>query len=972
MPRILITSLGLAASLMPMVLYVAIGQASQPLASDFQVDIAPILKAHCSPCHFGSQNAGGLSLATFETLTRSSVVKRGILMDRILGKGGLPRMPLGFKPLSDSDTALIRQWIAQGAKPPAKGSEKQHWAFVAPKRPRMPQGGATNPIDSFVLARLKKEGLKPSPVADKTTLLRRLSFDLIGLPPTPAEVDAFLADKSPNAYEKVVDRLLASPHYGERMALPWLDAARYADSNGFQQDGDTFQYVWRDWVIKALNSNMPFDQFTIEQLAGDLLPKPSLDQLVATAFNRNHMLNGEGGAIPEEQRYVNLFDRVDTTSSTWLGLTLACARCHDHKYDPLTQKDYYAMMAYFNKVPETGVPAGSGQYRVADPWVYSGTTKQMAELAQAEQELATAKSAEQSLMSSPVFDLAFDKWMSAVREAIDQAAYGTDPWFQVGMFVGISFDDAFEREFGPERGLVSAPVELKDFVEGKPYPLTGDNTAFYFRSTIRVDRPVAYLLSLGSDDAIKVFLNGKEVVSRKVTRGVVPDSDRVIVQLQKGSNEILLKIVNGGGVGGFSYRGFPGGVDDAAAKLIRNEKPNLDDLKSIYARSFPSAELTKVRSITTAAQARLVKVQERLPRVMVMSDKMPRKTHVLNRGNYEELLEEVQPAPPKLRTGGRSFSEPGPGNRLGLSKWIVSPQNPLTARVQVNRAWTLFFGRGLVRTEENFGVKGEPPTHPELLDWLAVDLRENGWNMKRLHKQIVMSSTYRQSSRVDKHALKRDPANLYFARAPRFRLPSMILRDAALAASGLLDRKIGGKPVYPYQPKGIWDGLAITLERDFTYPQSKGADNHRRSLYTFWRRTAAPGNMFDSSSRQVCTVKPSLTSTPLHALTMLNDVTWVEAGRALALLAVGATDEARLANAFRRVCARRPKAEEMAVLKRALERSRRAYRADPVAALNYVSQGDSKFPTKQNVTELAALTAVCVAIFNLDEAMTRE
>lgn len=743
---------------------------------DFQHDIQPILKAHCSPCHYGNQKAGGLSFDSYELLVKGGVSGKSIarkssqslLLDRILGKGGLPRMPMGFKPLSDQDTNKIRDWIDQGAIKQGDAPKKGHWAFIAPKRPAIPttkdKKWAKNAIDAFILARIEKERMTPSLEADKVTLIRRLTLDLTGLPPTPSEVDAFISDKSPEAYERVVNRLLANPHYGERMALPWLDAARYADSNGFQQDGDTFQYVWRDWVVKALNANMPFDQFTIEQLAGDLLPKPTQDQLIATAFNRNHMLNGEGGAIPEEQRNVVLYDRVDATSTTWLSLTMACARCHDHKYDPISQRDFYSFMAFFNNVPESGVPSGGGQYRIADPWIYIPNKAEEPKVDELSKQLSTA---------------------------------------------------------------------------------------------------------------------------------------------------------------------------------------NAEDKKKI------EGEIGKIRA--------------NWPRVMVMSDAKPRKTFVQNRGNYEQPLDEVQPSTPS------SLPKLQAKNRMDLAKWIVSKENPLTARVQVNRYWQVFFGRGLVRTEENFGIKGEPPTHPELLDWLAVEFRESGWNVKRFHKMIVMSATYRQSSRLLPIHKSKDLANIFYARAPRFRMPSMFLRDIALSSSGILNPTFGGKPVYPYQPKGIWDGLAITLERDFTYPQSKGDENHRRSLYTFWRRTVAPGNMFDASTRQICTVKPSLTSTPLHALTMLNDVTWNEAGRALASSVIGLpTDEAKLKEAFRRVCARRPKPEELAVLVRSLNRSRSAFKSDIESAKQFLNQGDSPLPKEHDPIELASLASVCVAIYNLDEAMTRE
>ncbi|MBV6458761.1 MAG: hypothetical protein HONBIEJF_01899 [Fimbriimonadaceae bacterium] len=949
----------------------ATGISYQPTKADYATDVAPIFRAHCSPCHTGKEASGGLSLNDYDSLMKSGVVAKGsakssTIVQRILGEGGLPRMPMGFKPLDPADIARIRGWIDAGAQPPRAKAQPGHWAYVPPKKAQLPSG-AKNPIDAFVIAKLRQEGLRLSPPADKATLLRRVTLDLTGLPPMPAELEAFASDKSPYAYEKVVDRLLASPHYGERMALPWLDAARYADSNGFQQDGDTYQYVWRDWLVRALNANMRFDRMTIAQIAGDLLAKPTLDQLVATGFNRNHMLNGEGGAIPEEQRYVNLFDRVDTTAMTWMSLTMGCARCHDHKYDPITQRDYYAMMAYFNQVPETGVPSGSGQYRIADPWIYAGTPAEMTRLAGAERALVRAKAAETALLESPEIQQEFRTWRDKVVFEVRQAKVVASPWRDLGAYKAATFDEAFDRKLGPEAAVVAGGEERLDLADGRVNALSGDNTAFYFERSIKVDRPIAYLLSLGSDDGIKVWLDGREVLSRKVTRGVVPDSDRIVVTLTAGDHTLRLKIVNGGGVGGFYYRGLVGGVGEETASQLASDSPEVQK-KALQAfiEQSQTPGLRQRLDATREAEEALTKVRERTPRVMIMSDKMPRATHVLRRGNYEDPIDRVEPATPAFLP-----KEPGPGNRLGLARWIVSPENPLTARVQVNRAWQVFFGRGLVRTEENFGVKGEPPTHPELLDWLAVDFRENGWNLKRLHKQIVMSATYRQSSKVTPELLKRDPANLLLARALRYRLSAMILRDVALAASGLLNRKIGGKPVYPYQPAGIWDGLAITLERDFTYPQSKGRDNYRRSLYTFWRRTAAPGDMFDSSTRQVCTVRPTLTSSPMHALTMLNNVAWVEAGIALADSVSGIpTATGRLSAAFFRVCSRRPSAGELKILERAFARALASFRGDSASTASYLAQGE--FRASQSTPELAALASVCTAIFNLSEAVTRE
>lgn len=779
------------------------GVQSPPPRVDFTRDIEPVLKAHCVQCHGAAKAEAGLRLDARSFAVKGGVggpawrvgdSKKSLLLSRVLGEGGKPRMPLGFAPLTEQQIGLLRTWIDQGAVWPEAGAKSKHWAYIAPRRSPLPpvkkSSWVRNPIDRFVLARLEREGLSPSPEADRTTLIRRVTLDLTGLPPTPGEVEAFLRDRSPSAYEKVVDRLLASPHYGERMALPWLDAARYADSNGFQQDGDTYQYVWRDWVVRAYNTNMPFDQFTIEQLAGDLLPGATLDQKIATGFNRCHLLNGEGGAIPEEQRNVILFDRVDVTATTWLGATLACAQCHNHKYDPYTQQDYYRFMAFFNNVPETGTPPGGGQYRIADPWVYVPSEQENGKIAELEKKVQSSK---------------------AMGESSEAKAR-----------------------------IAAAEKELESF-----------------RSTV--------------------------------------------------------------------------------------------------------------------------------PRVMVMSDNRPRKTHVLLRGNYESPAEEVEADTPEFLG---KLPAAAPKNRLSLARWLVSDDNPLTSRVQVNRLWQIFFGAGLVKTSENLGTQCDPPLQRELLDWLAVEFRdgERGkaqgagevakpWDVKHMVRLIVTSATYRQSSKVTPELLRRDPENRLFARGARFRLPSLLLRDVALASSGLLNDQIGGKPVYPYQPPGIWDGLSITMERDFTYPQSKGADLYRRSLYTFWRRTVGPADMFDASARQTCKVRVSITSTPLHALTMLNDVAWVEAGRALAervMKEAGPDRDARLSDAYLRVCARRPGADELRILERSLNRSLAAFKADPKSADAFLKVGESPRDKALDPIEHAAYASVCLAIYNLDEAMTRE
>ena len=753
----------------------------EPRPLDFNRDIRPILAENCFYCHGqdGQKREADLRLDDRAAAIAAGAIVPGdagasTMLERIHSTDPdvLMPPPTSNRRLSDHQKQLLDRWIKAGAE------YQPHWAFTPPVRPAPPAvqraDWVRNEIDRFVLAKLEAAGLAPAPEADRATLIRRLHADLTGLPPTPAEVDAFVADPRPDWYVSLVDRLLASPHYGERMALPWLDAARYADSNGFQQDGDTWQWIWRDWVVNALNDDMPFDRFSIEQLAGDLLPNATLEQQIATGFNRNHLLNGEGGAIAEEQRFNNLFDRVDTTSTTWLGLTVACAQCHDHKYDPITRTDYYGLLDAFNRVSESGAPTRfSNRIRVAPP-------------------------------------------------------------------------------------VVEAP-----------------------------DEPL---------------------------RRQIADLEQLLAALG----------------------------EEAPTEVERLRK-ELADLKA-----------------------------DRLPRVMVMRDDRARDTKILDRGDY------LSPVGDTIVFQPPAFLPPLPEgearNRLGLAKWLFRPEHPLTARVQVNRMWQHFFGVGIVKTTEDMGVQSEYPRHLELLDWLAVEFRERGWSQKQMHRLLVTSATYRQSSKVTAEHLANDPENRLHARAARFRMPAMVLRDVALAAGGLIDLRLGGQPVYPYQPDQIWEALAITKERDFTYPASHGPDLYRRSLYTFWRRTVSPANMFDTANRQTCTVRASQTSTPLHALTTLNDPTWVEAARVLAEKSMQATPDldGRLTHAFRRVLGRKPTGYDLETLKRMHARQLEIYAADIGAANGLLAVGASPRDTSLDPAGHAALTSVCLAIFNLDEALTRE
>ncbi len=986
---------------------------------DFRKEVLPLLAENCFSCHGPDEAArkGGLRLDRREDAVRPGESGKAAivagqpeasgLLTRIASKDPEMAMPPAEakKVLPPGALATLRKWIEQGAK------YQNHWAFDPLVRPEVPQVAATawpvNPIDRFILARLEREKLQPSAQAAKTALLRRVTLDLTGLPPKPEEISEFLADEGADGYTRAVDRLLASPRYGEHMAMPWLDAARYADSNGFQQDGDTYQYVWRDWVVRALNGNMPFDQFAIEQLAGDLLPQPTTDQLVATAFNRNHMLNGEGGAIAEEQRNVILSDRVDVTATAFLGLTVACAQCHDHKYDPVPQRDYYRLMAFFNQVPESGVPAGGGQYRIADPWIYAAAPGERDQLAKLEEALRAVAKTSPELAEAQVV---WERSMAAAQPEW-RAAHPIKADADQGVVLAIEADGAiFAAGRLPEKATYVIEIPASDVpvsglrIDTMPddrLPSKGAGRAASGNAVIsRVRMGVAgsdLPLAAATADFSQVGFDPAGVLDADPTSGwafhpdvttphfllvepakVIPAGVplRVTIEFQSANIHHQLGHFRLSTTAGAS----PASRQQLSAQLtgILAKSPATRTAAESQALAEEFLKTTAHPAVVAAGKARETAEAQRnafrdaLPRVMVMSDAQPRKTHILDRGNYLAPLAEVTPGTPECLP---PMAEDEPANRLGLARWLVSPANPLTARVQVNRYWQMFFGRGLVATAENLGVQADVASHPELLDWLAAEFRDTKWDVKHLHRLIVTSATYRQTAKATPQLLEMDPQNRLLARASRYRLTAPVLRDLALSSGGLLDLRVGGKPVYPYQPKGIWDGLAITKERDFTYPQSTGADLHRRSLYTFWRRTVAPGNMFDASSRTICSVKPSLTNTPIHALTTLNDITWVEASRALAATVIGeagAEDaNAQLARAFLRVCSRTPEAKELQILLRSFTKARDEFAADPAAAKAYLSHGEAAHEAPVDPAHFAALAAVCLSILNLDEALTR-
>ena len=811
--------------------------ALQAAPADFGREVLPILSDHCFKCHGPDEKArkGKLRLDTKEGALRTEKPvliagksSRSELIRRITSKDPDVMMPPPESKLklAPAQIAAIKSWVDAGA------AWSKHWAFEPPQRAALPAVKNTkwprNEIDRFILARLELEGLQPSLEADKVTLLRRVSLDLTGLPPSQLELAAFLKDPSPAAYESAVDRMLASPRYGERMAWDWLDAARYADSNGYQGDGDRTMWPWRDWVVRSLNHNLPYNQFTLEQLAGDLLPNATDEQRLATGFNRNHMINGEGGRIAEENRIEYIFDQTETLGTIWLGMTFTCTRCHDHKFDPITQRDYFSLFAFFNNTPVTG---GGG-----------------------------------------------------------------DPQGAPNLIVQTEADQLRRAEL--QQRFDSEVAKLTE-LEMKRFPREEKQTAA--DSTAAKELP--------------------EAVRKTLAR--------------------------------------------AAAQ---RDAKSLDELVTQFEKPAPEYGVA-LKSLKAAIEARNG-FEKSIPKVMVMAEMgKPRETRIFERGVYTKPTELVNSATPASLP---AMSTNAPRNRLGLANWLLEPQHPLTARVTVNRHWQLFFGNGLVKTSEDFGVQGEKPSHPELLDWLAAEFVSTGWNVKTLHKRIVTSAAYRQSSKFKPALQERDPENRLIARAPRFRLPSWMIRDQALFVSGLLVERIGGPPVKSYQPEGIWAEATFGNKQ---YQQDHGESLYRRSLYTFWRRIVGPTIFFDVAKRQTCAVRTGRTNTPLHALITLNDVTYIEASRAMAqrvLREAGTDDAARISFAFQLATSRAPKLDEREVLLKRLDVLRREYLRDAASAKSLLAVGESKRDETLNPADHAAFTVICNLILNLDEVITHE
>jgi hypothetical protein len=809
-----------------------------------------------------------------------------------------------------------------------------------------------DPLDRFVLARMRQAGLSPAPEAGRAAWLRRAALDLTGLPPSPEEVATFERDRSEDAYEQQVDRLLAMPAYGERLAQMWLDLARYADSQGYEKDAlRRSVWRWRDQVVAAFNADQPFDEFTIEQLAGDLLPDATIEQRVATAFHRHTMTNSEGGTDDEEFRSAAVVDRVNTTFSVWMGTTMACAQCHDHKYDPFSQREYFQLYAFFNQTADA-------DRNDEAPVLQAPTPAQVDRAAVLRDRLAALPDGADQLLPN------LRRWHAEQKELLQQfeaAAVTVSPWQLCGPVPAAGLDAAFARGFdgslevAREQGLAFA--ERADFTDGVVHALTGANASFLLERTVSVAKDTAAVLRLGSDDAIEVWCNGDRLLSRRVARAAAPDQESVEVRLRAGDNRIRLAISNGGGPGGFYFALLPpavGGVDDVLDE---------DDVAVWRAADVP--ELAEWQSQQDGAERELALLGG--PQVPVMQElfgKARRTTRIHARGDYRSLGDVVEPGVPAILP---PLPEGAPRDRLGLARWIVAADNPLTARVQVNRLWGRIFGRGLVPTGEDFGTQGDRPSHPQLLDHLASGFLADGWSIKRLMRRIVLSATYRQAAVADEVDLQRDRDNLWLSRGPAVRLSAELLRDQALAVAGLLTRRLGGPSVMPDQPDGIWSQI-YSGDR---WQVSPGADRYRRSLYTIWRRTAPHPAMvtFDAPSREFCVTDRVRTNTPLQALVTWNEAQFVAAARALAgrvLAEDHDSDESRVERMFRLCLLRGPEPLELQRLVDYLRGELRHFHADPDAAGQLLQREPG-----EDAARAAAWTMLANVLMNLDEFVTK-
>jgi len=1009
---------------------------------EFNRDVRPILSNNCYQCHGPDKNQlqAGLRLDTSGTATAKlesghhaivpGDVATSALIARINSTDPNQKMPPhdSGKSLTAGEIEVLKGWVAQGAK------YEGHWSFIPAVRRVPPQtrfaGHVRNEIDQFILHRLESEGLEPSPEADKISLIRRATIDLTGLPPTPAEVDAFLEDQSAEAYERVVDRLLMSPRYGEHQGRIWLDAARYGDTHGLHLDNERSMWPYREYVFNAFNTNMPFDKFTIEQLAGDLIPNATIDQKVASGFNRCNVTTSEGGSINDEVLVRYAVDRTEALSTVFLGLTLQCAVCHSHKFDPISQKEFYSLYSYFYSMSDAAM---DGNALLPPPILKLPSDEHRTKQREYDESLVAIQQAIVSELSRSNYvdplqglEIPADALTVTRQEVVwiddelppNAQAQGDTPW----RFVTKGEGPVLSGEKSSTRTATGLSQHF--FTGANPGLKIGDGDvlfAYVFLDPANPPKSIMlqfndgswdHRMNWGDEDAIGF---GVKNTPAKRIAGPLPKAGEW-VRLEV--NAVDVGLAPGATLNGWAFTQFGGTCHwDKAGVVSRSTPvpaeftsqiaweqselptpkttlpgPVQEALKVEPAKRTPEQQKvlkdfflqyinTGTRATFAAFQTRISEINKQkadldaaIPATMVSEDlPTPRDAFVLIRGAYDKKGEAVNRGVPSALP---PLPEGVPNNRLGLAKWLVSPQHPLTSRVIVNRYWQQFFGTGIVKTAEDFGAQGTWPTHPELLDWLATEFIQTGWDVKRMHKQILMSGTYRQSTKVTPKLLSRDPENQLLARGPRFRFDAEVIRDSILFSSGLLVERAGGKSVKPYQPEGIWEAVAFVGSNTRDFKPDAGEALYRRSVYTFWKRTAPPPSMstFDAPSRENCTVRRPRTNTPLQALALMNDKQYIDAARKLAERMMrdgGATPEQRLTYGFRWMTARPPSSKELEVLRKSLDKQTAFFTADKAAAEKLLAYGDSPRDTSLDPTEYAAWTMIANMLINLDETITK-
>jgi len=1009
---------------------------------NFNRDILPLLSENCFACHGPDENVREAGLRLDKEQSAFAELDSGVkaivhgksgesaLIARITSSDADLRMPPpdSGKSLTRKQIELIKKWIDSGAE------WSKHWAFVPPMKPAAPKKvgnwKVVNPIDLFIQGKLKEANLAPEDTANKETLIRRVTLDLIGLPPTIKEIDDFLADEKPGAYERVVDRLLKSKKYGEHMGRIWLDAARYADTHGLHLDNERQIWPYRNWVIDAFNRNIPFDEFTIEQLAGDLMPEPTLDQRVATGFNRCNVTTSEGGSIDDEYYVRYAVDRVETTSTVWLGLTSGCAACHDHKFDPLTQKEFYQLFSYFFSLTEKAM---DGNAILPPPVIKVASPEQMAELEGFNKELAAVRASIEKMLVDNEAKYK-DPTPNAELGELEQEEY---VWFDDALPEGAPSEG---NDGGNSWRFVSAP-DHPVYSGQKSSVRTGTGLTQHFFSKVKTK------FKLGDNDRLFAYVyldpkNPPETVQLQFNNGTwehrafwgadkahgagrnnasnlrlgdLPATGKW-TRLEVAASQVGLPAgteLNGWAFtqfGGTVYWDKPGRISTARLQPkqaesialweqyrtkvkqpalpapiqtildVEKAKRSPEQVKQLRRHYLRHVNPTSATAFDTPVKKeaelnrKIANLNKAIPSTLVMEDrKDKRQAHILERGQYTKKLDPVSSRIPEWISPP---IENMPENRLGLASWLVKEDNPLTARVTINRYWQHFFGTGLVKTSEDFGIQGERPSHPKLLDWLAVDFIESDWNIKRMHKQLVMSATYMQSSRVTPEKIAIDPTNRLLARGPRFRLDAEVIRDQALSVSGLLVEEIGGPSVKPYQPAGLWKPVGFGGSNTSVFKQDTGSKLYRRSMYTFWKRTSPPPSMstFDAPDRETCQVRRARTNTPLQALVLMNDVQFVEAARRFAeriMLEGGPDEKAKVTFAFRSIVTRFPNETELRSLQNLFAEYLAEFKNEADSAEKFLRIGESPRNEELNANELAAWTMVAHLIFNLSEVVTK-